>query len=140
VTTCPDCTYKSAFVRGEQGSFRHVMLNIIYNSIDAIQEKTASRSGFKGLITISIACNGDNVHISVNDNGCGIADDILDKVFEPYFTTKDEGKGTGIGLFMSKMVVKEQMHGDIELKNTAQGACAVLTLPSAGELSVQSPL
>jgi PAS domain S-box-containing protein len=140
VTTCPDCTYNSAFVRGEQGSFRHVMLNIIYNSIDAIQEKSAGMVGHKGLITISVSCNGDTVGITVSDNGCGVADDILDKVFEPYFTTKDEGKGTGIGLFMSRMVIKEQMHGDIELKNTGRGASAVITLPASEQIIAPAPL
>lgn len=130
VTTCPDCAYRSAYARGEQDRFRHVILNIIYNSIDAISEKSAVQTGHKGRIVISVACIHDKVRIVIADNGIGIAPEIKDKVFEPYFSTKAEGKGAGIGLFMSGMIIKEQMKGDIELAGTEEGAEAVITLPA----------
>jgi len=129
IAECPDCAYRWMIVRGEQDRFRHVMLNLIYNSIDAINEKSESLSGYKGKITISVSCVKENVRISVADNGTGIPDDVREHVFEPYFSTKEEGKGAGIGLFMSRLVVKDQMHGDIELRNTKDGAEAVITLP-----------
>ncbi|MGE4268302.1 MAG: ATP-binding protein [Deferribacterales bacterium] len=129
VAACPDCSYRWMFVRGEQGRFRHVMLNLIYNSIDAINEKNTGSAGHKGKISISVSCVKDSVRISVADNGTGLSDEVREHVFEPYFSTKEEGKGSGIGLFMSRLVVKDQMHGDIELQNTKDGAEAVIVLP-----------
>lgn len=129
-TTCPDCVYRSAYACGEQDRFRHVILNLIYNSIDAISERSSAETGHKGRIIISVACIQDKVRIVIADNGTGIAPEIKDKVFEPYFSTKEEGKGAGIGLFMSRMVIKEQMRGDIELNGTKDGAEAVITLPA----------
>jgi C4-dicarboxylate-specific signal transduction histidine kinase len=72
----------------------------------------------------------DRIDISVEDNGSGIAPDLLNKVFEPYFTTKEEGKGSGIGLYMSKMIVENNMNGRLEAANTATGARFTISLPA----------
>jgi len=130
VTTCPDCRYRSAYACGEQDRFRHVILNIIYNSIDAINERHAADAGHKGKITVSVSCIQDKVRIGIADNGTGVSEEVREKVFEPYFSTKGEGKGAGIGLFMSRMIIREQMKGSIELLDTGDGAEAVITLPA----------
>jgi len=58
----------------------------------------------------------------VTDNAGGIADEILDKVFDAYFTTKDLGKGTGLGLFMSKIIIEKNMGGRLSVQNVTEGA------------------
>ncbi len=60
--------------------------------------------------------------ITIEDNGGGIKAEILDRIFEPYFTTKDQGEGTGIGLYMSKMIVEKNMGWRLESCNTENGA------------------
>lgn len=97
----------------------HVLINIIANARDA----------YEGLhmevktITISLTQLEDKtLSISVRDCAGGINPENLDKIFNPYFTTKDQGKGTGIGLYMSKRIVSEILHGSIEASNTGEGA------------------
>lgn len=63
------------------------------------------------------------------DNGPGIDEAIVEKLFEPYFTTKREQSGTGLGLYMSKMIIEEHLYGAIEVSNTDKGACFKVELP-----------
>ena len=74
--------------------------------------------------------------IKVIDNGGGVSDEVLERMFEPYFTTKHQSSGTGIGLYMSKQIIEKQMKGSINASNVAYtfqnaktyDACAVLTI------------
>jgi len=68
--------------------------------------------------------------IIIEDNGRGIAPEHMDRIFEPYFTTKYAKQGTGIGLYMTKMIIENNMNGIIEVKNTEQGALFTIKLPS----------
>jgi len=93
-------------------------LNLLGNAKDAIIER-----GVKdGVITIEINKEGGKGIVSVRDNGGGIPEAILDRIFDVYFTTKDEGKGSGIGLYMSKVIIEEHMDGGIEAGNVTAGA------------------
>ena len=92
-----------------KGEFQQVILNIINNAKDALLEKQTDNPQIK--ITI------DKKHITIEDNAGGIPDDIIDRVFEPYFTTKEQGKGTGMGLYMSKMIIEENMSGALSVEN-----------------------
>ena len=83
-------------------------------------------------IWVNAARVGERIQIAVEDNGGGVAPDCLDRIFEPYFTTKEEGKGTGIGLYMSKMIVENNMHGRLQVVNTREGARFTLAIPAAG--------
>jgi C4-dicarboxylate-specific signal transduction histidine kinase len=59
--------------------------------------------------------------VTVSDNGGGIKDELLGKIFDPYFTTKDLGKGTGIGLFLSKTIIENNMGGRLTVRNITGG-------------------
>jgi signal transduction histidine kinase len=72
--------------------------------------------------------------IEIADNGGGIPDDIIDKIFEPYFSTKEESIGTGLGLYMSKMIIEQHCCGELRFKNAAEGACFVIKLPISSEV------
>ena len=97
----------------------HILINIIANARDA----------YEGLhlnvktITVSLTQSEENTLIlSVSDSAGGVRPENLDKIFDPYFTTKEQGKGTGIGLYMSKRIVQEILHGSIEVANIGEGA------------------
>jgi C4-dicarboxylate-specific signal transduction histidine kinase len=112
---------------GVQGEFSQVVLNLLSNAKDAV---LASKQGQPHILMRAQGL-GDRIQISVEDNGGGIDPEILDKIFEPYFTTKEEGKGTGIGLYMSKMIVENNMNGRLRVVNTTDGARFTIDLPAA---------
>ena len=112
---------------GVQGEFSQVVLNLLSNAKDAVLEARQAQPR----IWMRAEQQGDRILIAVEDNGGGIAPDILEKIFDPYFTTKEEGKGTGIGLYMSKMIVESNMNGRLRVANTAEGARFTIDLPAA---------
>jgi C4-dicarboxylate-specific signal transduction histidine kinase len=118
----------SIFLYGIPGEFYQVILNLLANAKDALLDSKQAHP-----YVLLRACRaGRRIHIDVEDNGGGVAPEILNKVFEPYFTTKEEGKGSGIGLYMSKMIVENNMHGRLNVANTAEGACFTLDIPASG--------
>ena len=110
-------------VLGYPNEFAQVVLNALSNARDAIAAKDIS-----GKVHIRMEREVNTATVFIRDNGGGIPDDILGKVFDPYFTTKE--KGTGIGLYMSKMIM-DNMGGDIVIRNVEGGAEMRLTLPLA---------
>ncbi len=90
-----------------------VFMNIIHNSVDELVKK---EQGVK-LIMIDAIVTDDNVEIYIKDNAGGIQKDMINEVFDSHFTTKQDSNGTGIGLYMSKMIIEEHMHGTIEASN-----------------------
>lgn len=124
-----------------------VLLNLINNAFQALSE--GDLSGFKNLIglrpdeleskndlsglpptvTVSTKNLGNRIEISVKDNGPGIPDDIKDKIFQPFFTTKPTGKGTGLGLSLSYDIVKAH-GGELTLKTKeSTGTTFIIQLP-----------
>jgi PAS domain S-box-containing protein len=110
-------------VNGHANEFAQVLVNIISNAKDAIMGKNIR----DGKIEIAIGQENGRAWLSVSDNGGGIPEEILGKVFDPYFTTKGT-KGSGIGLYMSKMIM-DDMSGDIFIRNIEGGTEVLLTLP-----------
>ncbi|MEO5355997.1 MAG: response regulator [Nitrospirae bacterium YQR-1] len=111
-------------ITGHENEFKHVVLILINNSRDAItacRENNLMSRDIMGEIKIGLSKAGGKIILTVGDNGGGIADDIIGKVFDSYFTTKSEDKGTGIGLYMSKNII-ESMGGSITCKNIKGGA------------------
>jgi C4-dicarboxylate-specific signal transduction histidine kinase len=72
--------------------------------------------------SITLTEEGDRAVVTLADNAGGIAEEIMDKIFEPYFTTKGPNRGTGIGLFMSKIIIEKNMNGRLSVRNSAEGA------------------
>jgi len=100
-------------INGFKNEFKQVILNLINNAADAISDRYADRSlsTSEGRIVVSIFDDSSYLKVDITDNGGGIPKEIGEKIFEPYFTTKDETKGTGIGLYMSKTIIEENMKG-----------------------------
>ncbi len=108
---------------GVENEFKHVMLNLLNNAKDAFVENDIEDK--KIIITLDKV--GDKNHISVLDNAGGIPANVIDRIFEANFTTKPEGIGTGIGLYMSKQII-DKSAGTIEVTNQNNGACFTIVL------------
>ncbi len=102
-----------------------VILNILKNSEDNFIEKNTPSPQ----ITIKTSRNKETYTISISDNGGGVPEDILPKIFEPYFSTKLEKSGTGLGLYMSKVITEEHNNGTLHVNNIKDGACFEIALP-----------
>jgi signal transduction histidine kinase len=111
-----------------ENELKQSLLNIINNAKDAIVKKQ-NNGTFKGIINIVIKKQNNFVHIQIKNNAEHIKNDIIDKIFEPYFTTKFETQGTGIGLYMSRTIIETNMKGKISVKNTNYGVEFLILLP-----------
>ncbi|PRM90569.1 hypothetical protein CJ671_01830 [Aliarcobacter cryaerophilus] len=105
--------YEDIDIIAYETELMQVFINIINNSKDAFIEKKIKDR----VIFISIKNFPNRILIEIKDNAGGVEDNILDKVFEPYFTTKHQYSGTGIGLYMSNQIIKTHLNGDIFMKN-----------------------
>lgn len=115
-----DCTIESY-----KNEFSQVMLNLLNNAKEALLEnKTLSPT-----IAIKQIVKNEYIFITVQDNGGGISKSIISKIFDPYFTTKADTKGTGIGLYMSKIIIEEHMNGQLTVENKNKGALFTIRLP-----------
>lgn len=102
-----------------------VLMNLIKNAHDAILEQKIK----EGAITIDIERSDHGIKISVRDNAGGIAPNVIEKIFDIYFTTKDPEEGSGLGLHMSKYIIEESFGGNIWVENINGGACFIIVLP-----------
>ncbi len=115
------------------GEINQVFLNIIVNAVDAISDVQGQNPGEKGKITISTRKNGANVKIGIRDTGSGIPESVQSDIFNPFFTTKEIGKGTGQGLSISHRVVVEMHGGTIRFETEkGKGTQFILEFPIAG--------
>ena len=108
-----------------KGELSQVLVNIINNAKDIILEKKVR----KPFIKISLAKINSRAILTIEDNAGGIPDDILPKIFEPYFTTKHQSNGTGLGLHMSYKIITESLKGKLYAMNTDNGAKFFIELP-----------
>jgi PAS domain S-box-containing protein len=111
-------SFEEPFVDGYQNEYSQVLLNILFNARDALSER---RNG-SALVTVSSFTEGGKAVVTITDNGGGIEQDIMERIYEPYFTTKDQGKGTGVGLFMAKTIIEKNMGGRLTARNVEGGA------------------
>ncbi len=108
---------------GYPSEFAQIMLNLITNAKDALLERQAAA----GRIEIAVASTDKGIVVTVSDNAGGIAAEDLERIFDPYFTTKE--MGTGIGLYMTRTIVEQHMHGTIRAENSGAGAQFTINLP-----------
>ncbi|MBN2807868.1 MAG: hypothetical protein JXR80_00035 [Deltaproteobacteria bacterium] len=121
-------------VLGFKNEFEHVILNIIANAKNAIlqRRKTSTQEVIsKGRIVVNFFRKKKTLIVKFKDNGTGIPESIRNRIFEPYFTTSPDHKGTGLGLYMSKIMIEEHMEGRIYLENCSDGALICIRLPIA---------
>lgn len=102
-----------------------VVLNLLKNAKEALETSKPDNP----YIHVTIESFSDRIVTSVSDNGGGIEGNILERIFEPYFSTKDVKTGTGLGLYMSKTIIEKHLHGIIQASNSNNGACFTVTLP-----------
>jgi PAS domain S-box-containing protein len=115
-------------IRSYKKEMAHILINIIANARDAYEGKHTQNK----TIDISLYENErGHLSIAIEDHAGGIDPENIDKIFNPYFTTKDQGKGTGIGLYMTKRIISEILGGSIEASNTEDGALFVITFKNA---------
>ena len=107
-----------AQINGYANEYSQVLLNLLINAKDAFEERQTSEAR----ITVCSWQEAGKVVLTITDNAGGIKEEIMGKVFDPYFTTKEQGKGTGIGLFMSKTIVEKHMGGRLSVRNVEGGA------------------
>jgi signal transduction histidine kinase len=113
-------------LHGKQNTFAQVIINILNNAKDSLVSNNIRDKN----IIIKYGTRGSLNYIEISDNGGGIPKDILLKVFEPYFTTKFKDQGTGIGLYMSKMIIENQMGGKLIAANKDDGAFFIIEFRS----------
>ncbi len=122
---------------GIKSQLTQVFINILNNSRDElIKDEALNR-----IIHIHIYKDKNTIYIKIKDNAGGVPKEILEHVFDPYFTTKSKDKGTGIGLYMSKEIIEKQFNGNIYMENckykykdtTYEGALTIIKLPQKEE-------
>ncbi|MGB0453057.1 MAG: ATP-binding protein [Bacteriovoracaceae bacterium] len=119
---CDEALDEKAIVFGNRGRLQQVLVNLLSNSKDALENQPLKE------IELKLGSVGDNLVLSVKDSGPGIPQDIQDKIFEPFYTTKVAEKGTGIGLALVQTIIKEH-RGKIDLNSSSEGTEFILTLP-----------
>jgi signal transduction histidine kinase len=114
---------------GYQNEFSHVLFNILNNARDAILESNVEQK----LIEIRGWLTDGTVFLEITNRGKHIPEETLGNIFEPYFTTKNEKDGTGIGLYISKIIIEQRMNGHIELENVPAGVCCRISIKAKEE-------
>ncbi len=112
------CQKNELLINGYPNEYAQVLVNIFMNARDAL----VGRTDDDARITIRSFAAGGKTVVTITDNAGGISDEIIDRIFDPYFTTKEPDKGTGIGLFMSKAIIETNMGGTLTVHNAANGA------------------
>ena len=122
------------------GDINQVVLNLLLNATHAISDAVEGTSK-KGRITVRTRAIGDYVEISITDTGDGIPEDVRGRIFEPFVTTKEVGRGTGQGLALSRGIVVEKLKGSLHFETeTGKGTTFFIRLPKSAEESVADSL
>ena len=118
-----------------EAEFSQVIINIIDNAKDILLEREicnksdSAKLHENGWIKLELKQTDTQAIITIEDNGGGIAEDTLPKIFDPYFTTKHQSQGSGLGLYISHKIIVESLKGKLYVKNTHNGAKFYIELP-----------
>ena len=112
-------------MQGRKNELLQTLLNLIHNAIDAINEKNMTN----GIITVAASVEPGNLVLTVADNAGGIPKKHITHIFDPYYTTKNSQNGTGLGLYIAKIIVENYMHGILSVANRGSGACFTIKIP-----------
>jgi C4-dicarboxylate-specific signal transduction histidine kinase len=105
-------------INGYPNEYSQVLLNILLNARDQLMDNAVDAP----MISLQAFTEEGMTVVTISDNAGGIPANIIDKIFDPYFTTKGPDKGSGLGLFMSKTIIEKNMGGRISARNTGAGA------------------
>lgn len=126
---------RCCMLMGHSNELSQAILNIINNARDVLVERQVEAP----LIRISSRMEGGYVRITIADNAGGVAPEIIDKIFDPYFTTRHKSQGTGLGLYMTRMILESKLKGRVVVSNTAEGAQFQIVIPCGQEAAVCEP-
>jgi len=115
---------KEIYLYGYSNELAQAILNILYNAKDALIEHTTQE---KRIIEIGLTRSNHTILITITDNAGGISEDVIHYIFDPYFSTKEKNNGTGLGLYMSKMIIEKHMGGELSIQNNGKGATFTIT-------------
>jgi len=122
-------------IRSFKNEFEQVVLILVNNARDVL----LSRKTIDPIVVLKVE-NMDNIcTVSISDNAGGVEESIINKIFEPYFTTKHKSQGTGLGLYLSKVIIEENMGGRLYVENHKDGACFKIELCRSGASVEYSP-
>jgi two-component system, NtrC family, sensor kinase len=117
-------------IPASSSGLNEVFLNMIINAAQALESKSAAMPDARGTITISTCQAADDIEIRISDNGVGIASDIQEKIFDPFYTTREVGRGLGQGLSIAHNVITQQHGGTIEVESEfGIGTTFIIRLP-----------
>lgn len=122
ITIEKDYTTQEHVLECREGKLHQALLNIIANAVQAIEKE--------GEISIKTRVKGEKLYIEISDTGCGISIDDSSKILDPFYTTKEAGKGTGLGLYITYNIIKEH-NGTIDFESKkGKGTKFIITLPT----------
>lgn len=115
---------RGEMILGHRNEFEQALLNIITNAKNILVIKKIKEPK----IEIKLTTKGKYTYLTIGDNAGGVATKPIDKIFQPYFTTREDSGGTGIGLYMSKLIIEKSMGGILMVKNNEDGALFTIRL------------
>jgi len=118
ITIHSSCSIESHLITNYKNMLFQIIMNIMSNAKDALLQNDIKEK----IITIKLKNQDNKTIIEIQDNGGGIDETIIDKIFDPYFSTKEDKHGTGMGLYMAKIILQERMQGNITVQNKNNGA------------------
>ncbi len=119
------CQKESPKLYGHPRAFSHIILILLSNANDILMQRKITDAG----IWITMTSGKEYLTVTVEDNGGGIDEEIIKKIFDPYFTTKAKEEGTGIGLYMASTIIQRVFHGSISVSNSTKGAKFLIKIP-----------
>jgi signal transduction histidine kinase len=125
ITLHKSCPKEYPTLYGHPRAFSHIILILLNNANDVLIQRKISDAE----IWIEMTSDKKNLTLTLEDNAGGIDEEIIEKVFDPYFTTKPKEEGTGIGLYMAYTIIQRVFHGSISVTNSAKGAKFLIEIP-----------